>query len=117
MIDQPSASELLEAMQRTLTRDVMPACDGSARHAARVVANLCAIVAREFEIGAEARAETSSALAAVLDADPDTDLGDLAARLDELLCGDTEDAFDDRVYELLLADARRRLAIDKPDYA
>ena len=48
MIDRPDATQLLEAMAATLTDKVMPELSGGAQHQARIVANLCRIVARDL---------------------------------------------------------------------
>ena len=85
-------------MARTLTDEVIPATEGSARHSARVVANLCRILARELE---EPAAEPGRAEALSL----------LDQRLRE-----SNEAFDEEALLLLMADVERRLAISRPDY-
>lgn len=48
MQDRPTYSELLEAVQRFLEADVMPALDGPKKFHARVAANVLEIVRREL---------------------------------------------------------------------
>ena len=80
MVDEPDVKTLLEAMAATLTDQVVPSCAGGAQHAARVVANLCRIVARDL---ADDATDTTAALTALLGAEGSLD--DLAAVLDHRL--------------------------------
>ncbi|MEM9464243.1 MAG: DUF6285 domain-containing protein [Actinomycetota bacterium] len=109
MRDEPDAVTLLEAMATTLTEQVVPATSGGAQHSARVVANLCRILARDH--GLDGDDDTRAALAALVGRqgnDPD-----LAAALDELIQrGESLD----RLLPLLLADTARRAEIAKPGY-
>jgi len=114
MQDRPDAATLLRAMATTLSDDVLPVTSGAAQHAVRVVANLCRILEREVEAGAGAADETRRALSALLARDGT--LPELVEAFDHRLCENDED-FDERARKLLLADALRRLAIDRPGYA
>ena len=76
MIDRPDATQLLEAMAAALTDKVMPELSGGAQHQARIVANLCRIVARDL---ADDAPNTAAALSALLG--PVGSLDDLAAGL------------------------------------
>lgn len=107
MYDDPDAVTLLEAMATTLTDNVVPALDGGVQHQARVVANLCRILAREL---AEAGADRDM-FAALLG--HDAQLADLAAELDRLIAAG--DAPDDTL-AVLMADVTRRAEITKPGY-
>ena len=49
MNDQPSAEDLLRAVERFLERDVVPRLEGVPKFHARVAANVVAMVAREIE--------------------------------------------------------------------
>ena len=111
MNDQPTAAELLQAMARTLTDDVVPTTKGSARHSARVVANLCGILARELTdtTDDEGRAQMLALLGV------DDNEADLATVLDQRI-RDFDPVFDEAALPLLLADVERRLAIARPDY-
>ncbi|MEO0494571.1 MAG: DUF6285 domain-containing protein [Actinomycetota bacterium] len=108
MIDQPDARTLLEAMAATLTDTVMPELSGGAQHQARIVANLCRVVARDL---ADDPTETTAALAGLLGADGSLD--DLAAELDQRLAGG--ELLGDAI-PILLADAARRAEVAKPGY-
>ena len=119
MIDRPDARRLLRAMADTLTDEVLPATSGGAKHAVRVVANLCRILEREAELGTAATASTRRDLADLLGRDGS--LPELVAALDDRLRRAADDRDDDSIFEarahaLLLGDVRRRLAIDRPGY-
>jgi len=108
MIDRPDATVLLEAMAATLTDTVMPELSGGAQHQARIVANLCRVVARDL---ADDATDTTAALTALLGAKGSLD--DLAAALDHhLAAGELLD----EALPLLLADAARRAEVAKPGY-
>lgn len=113
MMDRPDAATLLRAMARTLTEDVMPATQGGPQHAARVVANLCRILEREWLAGDDDAIPIREAMAELLGSS-DSDF-DWAAALDERLRS-SDAAFDARAQKLLLADVRRRLEINRPGY-
>ena len=108
MIDRPDATVLLEAMAATLTDTVMPELSGGAQHQARIVANLCRIVARDL---ADDATDTTAALTALLGAEGSLD--DLAAVPDHRLAARELLA---EALPLLLADAARRAEIAKPGY-
>lgn len=99
-MDQPQTDQLLRAMAEALTTEVMPACEPGPRHIARVVANLCQVLAREAE------------------ADASLDTAEFAAHLDhQLKAGNpTDPAANLAVFEQLLASTERRLTIAKPQY-
>jgi hypothetical protein len=124
MIDRPGPERLLRAMAETLADEVLPATDGKARHAARVVANLCEILAREAALGQAREAAASEALSKLLGMEgPVPTLAELSRILEERIAsfsceGDEEsEAFAEAARRLLLEDARRRLEIDRPGYA
>ncbi len=110
MVDEPDAKTLLEAMAATLTDQVVPSCAGGAQHAARVVANLCMILAREMgDDGADLeglRAWRGS------DAPNET----LIAEFDAALATSTDQDAVNRALDVLLADAARRAEIARPGY-
>ena len=115
MIDRPETPALLAAMAGALTDDVMPACDGAARHTARVVANLCMLLSREAGLpqgAAEAKATARTAAANALDCEPTPDAIERAIRA----------LRDDQVVSPALLDALRadvaaRLETARPGYA
>jgi hypothetical protein len=113
MIDRPDAAQLLEAMAATLTNQVMPSLDGGPKHSARVVANLCGILAREWNHRADVPLPELQALLAK----PDADYADLVAELDRRLTDDgLSDEFAAAAHPIVMAETERRLAIDKPGY-
>lgn len=117
MIDRPSTIDLLEAMAVTLSDHVVPACDGGPQHAARVVANLCRILARETVDGAANTAASVESLQQILGDDSAdlADLVDLVAKLDDALAGPDAPG-GPAVHKALLDNVERRLAIAKPSY-
>ena len=110
MIDQPDAPTLLHAMAATLTDQVVPATSGGAQHSARVVANLCRILARDLADGDD-NGRTAAALAELLGTEGC--YPELVAELDGRIA---EGAAPDEIRTLLLADASRRAEIAKPGY-
>lgn len=114
MIDQPSAPDLLTAMAATLSDSVVPACEGPPQHAARVVANLCRILAREFESGSSSSGQTVADLQGLLGTDGDAQ--QLVAELEQRLAADDSGLDDSEVFSVLKANVDRRLAISKPGY-
>ncbi len=118
MLDRPDAPTLLKGMAATLTDDVLPTASGPAKHAVRVVANLCRILEREFALGTDHESATRVDLQQLLD--EDGTLPELIAELDRRLRDDETgavDDFDTRVRRVILEDVERRLAIDQPGYA
>ncbi len=111
MKDSPRAWDLLEAVARTLSEQVLPDTQGSSQHAVRVAANLCRIAAREID--APPGDDIDRRLAELVDLGPDEDLA--TALDDRLRRGDPD--FDDAVFDLLLDDVRRRVDIAKPGYS
>ncbi|MCP4957847.1 MAG: hypothetical protein GY925_01120 [Actinomycetia bacterium] len=111
MHDSPSAEALLAAIADTLVDQVLPTTEGGTRHAVRVAANLCRIVIRELE--APSGDEVDAALAALVRIEEGDDL---ATALDERL-KEADPAFDARVFDLLVADTKRRVDVAKPGYS
>ncbi len=109
MRDEPDAVTLLEAMATTLTDQVVPACSGGSQHSARVVANLCRILARDARD--EQQAETVRALVDLLGRPAPTEA--LVAELDQMII---EGERLDEILPVLLADTARRAEIAKPGY-
>lgn len=110
MIDEPTDIDLLEAMARTLTDDVIPNCAGGAQHSARVVANLCRILARE-------RAADGRGLELLIDhTGHDAPLADLVAEVDAEIARTTDPDDLAAILEILLADTAHRAEIAKPGY-
>lgn len=115
MYDQPTASELLEAVSRFLVEEVMPALDGRLAFHTRVAANVVDLVRREVELGPAARAAAAARLAALLGRD-----GPLAEQ-EQALCAAVTDGTlssdDPALTDHLWATALDTLAVDQPGYA
>jgi len=125
MLDRPDAAALLHAMAETLSQEVLPATRGGAQHSVRVLANLCRILEREVRAGRSPAEETREALARLLGRPEErgrdgeeSDLEELARELDRRLAtAPTADReLETRAHAVILADIRRRLAIDRPGY-
>ncbi|MEM8706575.1 MAG: DUF6285 domain-containing protein [Actinomycetota bacterium] len=110
MNDSPPSDELLDAVARTLTEQVLPETTGATAHAVRVAANLCRVIARE--IADDGEAEIAASLTEILGVGPEADL---ATALDRALLAD-DPALDAAVADLLYADVQRRVDIAKPGY-
>jgi hypothetical protein len=113
MIDRPNAAELLRAMAKTLTDEVLPETSGATRHSVRVVANLCLVLEREFDLGSESSKETREALVQLLG--KDAPLPELVAEFDRVLRNADED-LESAARDILKQDVKRRLAIGRPGY-
>jgi len=113
--NQPSATELMDAIREHLDEQLRPKLSGKEAYDIRVASNLLAILKRELELGPGAAARAQSRL---------TDLLHLQAGLDEL-----NTALSDRIREReldpgnegLLAHLRQtaldKLSIDNPRYS
>ena len=110
MHDSPPSDELLDAVARTLSDQVLPETSGGTAHAVRVAANLCRVIAREIADGGGA--EIAAQLVEILGVGPEADL---ATALDEALLADDPE-LDATVADLLYADVQRRVDIAKPGY-
>ena len=110
MIDEPDPITLLEAMATTLSDQVVPACTDGAQHSARVVANLCRILARELADGAAGHERLHRW------AGHQAPYEDLVAELDALIAESTDRSELDAALQILLADTAERAEIAKPGY-
>ncbi len=83
MREQPSASELIQAVADFLRDDAIPKLDGLTAFHARVAVNVLETVKRELELGSQADAQELAGLRALLGRDGPLDAlnGDLCARI------------------------------------
>ncbi len=100
-------------MAATLTDTVVPASSGGPQHAARVVANLCRILAREAEAGATVARTLSGDLQELLGTEGN--LKELVTALDAKLA-EGDRAFEVAALPALRRNVEQRLDIAKPDY-
>ncbi len=115
MIDLPKGGDLLRAMAEALTTDVVPNTTDQAQYTSRIVANLCLVVAREFDVDA---ADDHLRLELLRDFLPEHsgDLAQMTGWLDSLIAVNALD--DDRaLHQLLMRDVEHRLAIGRPNYS
>ena len=115
MIDLPRSSDLLRAMAEALTSDVIPNTTDQAQYSARIVANLCLVLAREAELSPPEKQHQS--LERLRDFLPEHsgDLLKMTTWLDSLIAVNALD--DDRaLHALLLADVEHRLDVGRPSY-
>jgi hypothetical protein len=112
--DSPDAAELLEAIANTLEHQVLPQIGPLVQHQVRVAANLCRILQREAELGAESDRSTRARLASVLGHDgPSIELWqELGERIDTSRADDD----DSDLHGVVLAIVRDKLAVAKPGY-
>ncbi|MEM9203494.1 MAG: DUF6285 domain-containing protein [Actinomycetota bacterium] len=110
MIDEPDAVTLLDAMASTLSDQVVPATSGGAQHSARVVANLCRILARDLAAEGPGRRLLADR------AGYDGTMADLVGEFDALIEQTTDGGELNDALQLLLADAIHRAEIAKPGY-
>jgi hypothetical protein len=115
MNDQPSAAELLTAVQDFITQHAMPQLDGHAAFHARVAANVLAIVQRELEQGPANDAAERARLRELLG--EDGNLETLNRRLCERIRTREFTPEIPGLIEHLRVTTHAKLAIDQPSYA
>jgi hypothetical protein len=125
MQDRPTAPELLDAMAAKLFGDVRDWVPRERRFQVLVLANLCAVIARELRAGPEpslADARLFRELAGAEAPEPPAEDADEAAReaAAELAAairrGDLDDRLDDAIARLR-EHVRRKLEVARPGYA
>jgi len=125
MQDRPTAAELLEAIGELLEGAVLPDTRGPLRHPVRVAGNLCRILEREAELGADLEVRELERLRGLLgdaagDATDDDTATDDAATLTAALAqklarGDDVD-FEARAWQALVEIVRGKLRVVKPGH-
>ncbi len=121
MQDLPTSAQLLAAIARTLTTNVVPASSGAVAHEARVAANLCAILAREAELGADFETQARSLLADLVGGPDDSDASPavLNDRLYDTIMREGDDdrsALSTATTDALGTIVANKLAVAKPGY-
>lgn len=113
--DRPTASELLVAIATTLDQRVLPEVAGGVRHDVRVAANLCRIVAREFD-DAEMSGSVTDAFQSVVGDDSLGGVELLAAVSDMIDDGRLDEQTEAAARAAALAHVRAKLAVSQPGY-
>ncbi|PKQ07978.1 MAG: hypothetical protein CVT73_08055 [Alphaproteobacteria bacterium HGW-Alphaproteobacteria-12] len=115
MQDQPTASELVEAVADFIRNHAMPQLQGHAAFHARVAANALDIVRRELDVAPRANAEETSRLAVLLGME--ASLEDLNRELCRLIetgeVGLDTPGLKDHLWRTTLT----KLSIDQPNYS
>jgi hypothetical protein len=110
----PTAANFLATMADLLDNELLPALPPSLQHKARVAANVCRILERQNELEPAAMQRERDRLAAVLGHDGDR--VELSAELTNKLRSSSDNAFDARAWEAIVAIVRDDLAIAKPGH-
>jgi hypothetical protein len=116
MQDRPTASELLDSVAEYLFAELRPEVPREQRFKVLVAANLCAVVAREIQAGAQPDREDLALFGELLGSEVD----DVHAAAAELSARIRAGELDDRIEELaprLEEHVRRKLEIARPGYA
>jgi hypothetical protein len=116
MQDQPTAEQLLGAVAAFLREQVMPATQGPLAFHVRVAANALDIARREITQAPDAAARERADLAALLDADPQSDLVQLNRTLCERIRSDAVDLQTPGLAAAVWRSTLDKLAVDQPGY-
>ena len=115
MREQPSASELLDAVAEFMRKELMPRLSGRVAFHTRIAINVLAIVRREMTLGPAAGAREAARLAELLGIEGDAEA--LTDELCERIAHGEIDANDPKLIEHLWATTMDAVAIDQPNYA
>jgi hypothetical protein len=115
MQDQPSATELLEAVAKFIREHALPQLDQHAAFHARVAANALDIVRREIEFGHASNLEEHKRLLALLKRDGS--LEDLNRELSNRIASGEIDLSNPALSKHLWATVLDKLKMDQPGYA
>ena len=116
MQDRPTAEQLLEAVASFLRDQVVPATHAPLAFHARVAANALDIARREIALAPAADERGRTALAALLQAEPHSDLAHLNRALCERIAHDEFDLQTPGLADALWRITLDKLAIDQPGY-
>ena len=115
MREQPSASELLDAVAEFMAKELMPRLSGRVAFHTRIAINVLAIVRREMTLGPAAAAREAARLAELLGTEGDAEA--LTDALCERIAHGEIDTNDPKLIEHLWATTMDTVAIDQPNYA
>lgn len=116
MQDRPTATELLTTIAGVLEGDVMPLLQDPIKHRVRVAANLCQILAREWELGPSHDARERELLTSVLGTSSQAGLLELNQELVDRLNAEHDPALERRAWPALVEIVRGKLAVAKPGH-
>ena len=115
MQDKPDISDLMQAVQDFIGKEVAPDLTGHAAFSARVAANVLALMQRELQLAPRFRAVELARLESLLG-----ETGTVEA-LNRILCDKIADGTfgpeDDALMDHLKRATMGKLAIDQPNYA
>ena len=115
MSEQPSASELIQAVVDFLRDDALPRLDGLTAFHARVAVSLLEIVRREIELGPDADAQEHAGLQNLLGSEGGLDA--LNRELCERIARGEVNAHSPGLMPHLLRTGLAKLAVDQPGYS
>lgn len=115
MSEQPSASQLIQAVADFLRDDALPRLDGLTAFHARVAVSLLEIVRREIEQGPAAEAQERASLQSLLGSDGDLDA--LNRELCARIARGEVNAHTPGLMPHLLRTGLAKLAVDQPGYS
>lgn len=116
MQDRPTAPELLDAMAADLYSEVREWVPRERRFRVLVLANLCAVIARELRAGEEPSREDLELFTALSGSPADDPRGAAAALAATIRRGDLDDRLDETMAGLR-EHVARKLEIARPGYA
>ncbi len=117
MHDQPSVTELVEAVKHFIDTCAAPNLDGHAAFHARIASNVLAIVLRDLEMREGADKAERTRLLALLEVTDETELSALNEALCTRIKTDQIDARNTRLRQHLRQTVESQLAVDQPHYS
>lgn len=117
MHDQPSVSELVQAVKNFIDETAGPNLTGHAAFHARVASNALATVLRDLAMRPENETAEAERLIALLNASPGEDLASLNARLSEKIRSGNLTAETPGLLAHLKATTIAQVEIDQPRYS
>lgn len=117
MHDQPSVSELVQAVKNFIDETASPNLKGHAAFHARVASNALATVLRDLEKRAEGESAERARLLALLGSGEDADLTALNHALSEKICAGEMTSSTPGLLAHLKATTMAQVEIDQPRYS
>ena len=117
MHDQPSVSELVQAVKNFIDETAAPNLKGHAAFHARVASNALATVLRDLDSRPQHEADEEERLRSLLDAPEDADLESLNRMLSEKIQSGEFDLLTPGLFAHLKATTIAQVEIDQPRYS